>query len=252
VWAPQSCSGGRVKRYSHIHLQIGGDSWSRVTTWHGRHRSAKGGQVALQVVGAGLGRTGTESLKHGLERLLGGPCYHMFEIVAGRPDDIPVWLAAARGEFPVWNDFLADYRAAVDWPAASFWRELSAANPEAIVLLSVRDVDEWWTSVSNTIFAPALDVAKAKIGFPADWPDAVLEARFTPDWRQETEAKSAYLRHNDSVRSEVPADRLVEWSPVDGWGPICKALALAIPDEPFPHVNTTADFQALLQSLSVA
>jgi hypothetical protein len=212
----------------------------------------RGDRVALQVVGAGLGRTGTESLKHGLERLLGGPCYHMFEIVAGRRDDIPVWLAAACGEYPDWNDFLAGYRAAVDWPAASFWRELSAANPEAIVLLSVRDVDAWWTSVSNTIFSPALDVGKAKIGFPANWPDGVLEARFTPDWRQEVPAKEAYLRHNDAVRAEVPADRLVEWSPPDGWDPICKALGLAVPDEPFPHVNTTADFQALLQSLSVA
>jgi len=206
--------------------------------------------MGLQVVGAGLGRTGTESLKHALERLLGGPCYHMFEIVAGRRDDIPVWLAAAQGEFPDWHEFLSDYRAAVDWPAASFWPELSAANPEAIVLLSVRDVDAWWTSASNTIFSPALDTNKAKIGFPDNWPDGVLDARFTPGWRQEATAKAAYLRHNDAVRAGVPADRLVEWSPGDGWGPICKALDLAIPDEPFPHANTTADFKALLQSLS--
>lgn len=205
--------------------------------------------MGLQVVGAGVGRTATESLKQGLEMLLGGPCYHMFEIVAGRRDDIPVWLAAAQGKYPDWNEFLAGYRAAVDWPAASFWPELSAANPEAIVLLSVRDVDDWWTSVSNTIFSPALDSGKAKIGFPQNWPDAVLEARFTPDWRQESAAKDAFLRHNDAVRAGVPADRLVEWSPTDGWGPICDALGLAVPDEPFPHVNSTADFQALLQSL---
>ena len=33
-------------------------------------------------MGAGVGRTGTESLKLGLERLLGGPCYHMLEVIA--------------------------------------------------------------------------------------------------------------------------------------------------------------------------
>lgn len=206
--------------------------------------------MGLQVVGAGLGRTGTESLKVALERLLGGPCYHMFEIVSGRRDDIPVWLGAVDGVFPVWNEFLGDYRAAVDWPAASFWPELSAANPDAIVLLSVRDVDAWWTSVSNTIFSPDLDSGKVKIGFPANWPDAVLESRFTPDWRLEAPAKAAFLRHNDAVRAGVPADRLLEWSPQDGWDPICAALGLAVPDEPFPHVNTTADFQALLSSLA--
>ena len=205
--------------------------------------------MGLRVVGAGVGRTGTESLKHALELLLGGPCYHMFEIVAGRRDDIPVWLAAAEGRYPDWNEFLADYRAAVDWPAASFWPELSAANPEALVLLSVRDVDAWWTSVSNTIFSPALDVGKAALDFPANWPDGVIDARFTPGFREEGPAKAAYLRHNDAVRAGVPADRLLEWSPGDGWGPICDRLGLAVPDEPFPHVNTTADFKALIASL---
>ena len=35
--------------------------------------------MGLQVVGAGLGRTGTMSLKLALEQLLDGRCYHMFE-----------------------------------------------------------------------------------------------------------------------------------------------------------------------------
>ena len=36
--------------------------------------------MALQVIGAGLGRTGTSSLKAALELLLGGRCYHMYEL----------------------------------------------------------------------------------------------------------------------------------------------------------------------------
>ena len=79
--------------------------------------------MTLQVVGAGLGRTGTHSLKAALEQLLGGPCYHMIEVF-GRPDDIPVWHAAVNGDMPDWNTFLADYRATVDWPASAFWREI--------------------------------------------------------------------------------------------------------------------------------
>src|ERR1700681_1618818 len=107
--------------------------------------------MTLQVVGAGLGRTGTHSLKVALEQLLGGPCYHMMEVF-GRPDDIPVWHAAVNGDMPDWSEFLSEYRAAVDWPAAAFWREISAANPDAVVLLSSRDTDGWWTSADNTIF----------------------------------------------------------------------------------------------------
>jgi Sulfotransferase domain len=38
--------------------------------------------VALQVIGAGLARTGTASLKLALETLLGKPSYHMFEVFA--------------------------------------------------------------------------------------------------------------------------------------------------------------------------
>lgn len=199
--------------------------------------------MSLRVVGAGVGRTGTESLKLALEQLLGGRCYHMYEIVAGRRGDIAVWLDAARGRPPVWDDFLAGYAAAVDWPAASFWPELLAANPDALVLLSVRDVDAWWASAHATIFSPELDAQKANVGFPPDWPDAVLEARFSPDWRQEDAAKQAYLRHNDAVRAGVPAGQLLEWSPGDGWDPICEALGVVVPDAPFPHANTTADFR---------
>src|SRR4051812_21490125 len=107
--------------------------------------------MTLRVVGAGLGRTGTHSLKNALEQLLGGPCYHMIEVF-GRPDDIEVWRRAVNGDQPDWSAFLADYESAVDWPACSFWREISAANPEAVVLLSSRDADGWWKSATNTIF----------------------------------------------------------------------------------------------------
>ena len=75
------------------------------------------GSMTLQVVGAGLGRTGTHSLKVAFEQLLGGPCYHMVEVF-GRPDQRDTWAAAVRGEKVDWAAFLAPYRATVDWPAA--------------------------------------------------------------------------------------------------------------------------------------
>jgi hypothetical protein len=57
---------------------------------------------------------------------------------------------------------------------------------------------------------------------------------------------AAYDRHAESVRRGVAPERLVEWRPGDGWQPLCEALRLPVPDEPFPHVNSTAEFLARL------
>lgn len=203
--------------------------------------------MALRVVGAGLGRTGTHSLQLALQQLLGGRCYHMIEVF-GRPDDIPVWHAAGDGTMPDWDVFLAGFRATVDWPAAAFWRELSEAYPDAVVLLSLRDdADAWWKSAHDTIFEiGARPIPDDPIfGAQLRMINAVIARTFTPDWQDEDAAKAAYERHNDAVRESVPADRLLEWHPGDGWAPICDALDLPVPSDPFPHVNTTSDFRAI-------
>jgi hypothetical protein len=201
----------------------------------------------LKVVGAGLGRTGTHSLKVAFELLLGAPCYHMIEVL-GRPDQRATWSAATRGESIDWATFLAPYGSTVDWPAAAFWREISAAAPEAVVVLSVRDGDAWWKSASETIFAVLRRGTRPEDPGGVEEFEmitAMLEQRFTPEWRDRDRAIAAYDAHNASVRAEAPPDRLVEWRPSDGWGPLCAALGLQEPSEPFPHVNTTSDFRAM-------
>jgi hypothetical protein len=106
----------------------------------------KGGVMSLAVVGAGLGRTGTSSLKVALERLLECPCYHMVETF-DRPIHLDAWRRAALGEPVDWRAVLDGFGAAVDWPAAAFWRELASEHPGALVLLSTREpAATWWTS----------------------------------------------------------------------------------------------------------
>lgn len=201
--------------------------------------------MGLQVVGAGVGRTGTHSLQLALQQLLGGRCYHMIEVF-GRPDDIPVWHAAVNGDMPDWNAFLAEYVATVDWPGAACWREIWEANPDAVVLLSSRDADAWWKSASNTIFQigdreAQDDVGRAQMAMGL----AMFEKRFTPNWRDEAEAKRAFEAHNADVRASVPADQLIDYRTGDGWKPICEKLGLPVPEEPFPHLNTTDEFRAM-------
>ena len=201
-------------------------------------------ELSLRVVGAGLGRTGTQSLKLALERLLHAPCYHMLEVIA-HPEAVPRWRDAIAGA-PRWDEIYAGYGAAVDWPTSAFRRELMDAAPGAVVLLSLRDPDAWWTSASRTIFesmqraAPDLPVADF-----GGMVTALLTERFTPRWWDRSEAIAAYERHNDAVRAAVPPARLLEWRPGDGWGPLCRVLEAPVPDEAFPHVNTTEEFRAM-------
>ncbi len=198
----------------------------------------------LQVVGAGVGRTGTHSLKIALEQLLGGPCHHMIEVF-GHPDEVPVWTDAIDGRPVDWAKLMNGYRAQVDWPGASFWPELAAANPDALVILSVRDPDSWYTSCSNTIFA-GLGEAVEK---GDEWMAAVLrlfETRFDGHIGDPVAMTDAFERHNEAVRTTIPAERLLEWTTADGWEPICERLGVAVPDEPFPVTNTTAEFRKMI------
>jgi hypothetical protein len=197
--------------------------------------------MTLRVVGAGVGRTGTLSLKLALERLLGGPCYHMAEVFA-HPEHVSAWHEAAQGRMPDWRRLLADYRAAVDWPACAFWPELMEAFPDALVVLSVRDAESWWRSASGTIFPSA-----RKAGGP--WRAMVEDLfanRFTSALEERDACIAAFERHNAEVRRRVPKSRLLEWRASEGWAPLCSALGLPVPDEPFPRVNTSEDFLAML------
>lgn len=201
--------------------------------------------MTLRVVGAGVGRTGTTSLKLALERLLGAPCYHMIE-TRRRPDDRLVWTRAFAGEPPAWDEFFTGYAATVDWPGAAVWEDIAAAFPDALVLLSVRDVDGWWASASQTIFpALASQVPHPDSGRtePDGMGDAMM-ATFTPDYLDEAAAKAAFLAHNEHVRATVAPGRLLEWTSGDGWGPLAAALGVPEPDDAFPHVNTAEQFRA--------
>jgi hypothetical protein len=200
----------------------------------------------MRVIGAGLGRTGTLSLKLALERLLGAPCYHMLEVF-GHLEHVPTWHAAIRGERVDWQPVLGGYAAIVDWPGAAVWRELMAAYPDSVVLLSTRsDAQTWLTSARATIMDNGpenkMEDDPSMPGFEPMLRD--MFGGFDPDWRTDAAALAAYDRHNAAVRQEVPPSRLVEWQPGDGWPALSTALGLPVPDEPFPHVNSTDEFRA--------
>jgi hypothetical protein len=156
---------------------------------------------------------------------------HPFELGAG-------WNRALAGDTPDWDHLLDGYVAAVDWPASMFWRDLSEANPDALVLLSVRDTaEEWWQSVEEMI------LPYARMALAADWNEGrgllTLLERFTGTerWDDPATLRAAYERHNAEVRQTVPLPRLLEWRAAEGWAPLCHALGVPVPDLPFPWID---------------
>jgi hypothetical protein len=193
--------------------------------------------MTLQVVGPGVGRTGTFSLKVALERLLGGRCHHMAEILADRERQLALWSPVLRGEEVDWERVFDGYVAQTDFPGAAMWREITEAFPDALVVLSVRPADSWYRSSAATVFQ--LDDGHDSSPFQPLW-DGWLGDRV--DDREAMIA--AYERHNAAVRAAIPPERLLEWSVADGWEPLCDRLGVPIPDEPFPLTNTTSEFRA--------
>jgi hypothetical protein len=201
--------------------------------------------MAIRLIGAGLGRTGTHALKLALEELLGGTCHHMME-VSSHPDEIPVWAAAMKGDEPDWSQFLAGYSAIVDFPGSALWRELALAFPDPPVLLSTRrSAAEWWESANATILESTRrgarddDVSRAQHAMVR----TMFDERFTPAWNDEAASMTAYEAHNRAARQAIPAERLFEYQPGDGWAPLCAALRRREPDAPFPHTNTRAQYR---------
>jgi len=203
----------------------------------------------LQVIGAGFGRTGTTSLKAALERLGLGPCHTMLELFS-RPEQMPLWVRASRGEPVDWAELYADYRSTVDWPGARFWREIAAAFPTAKIILTTRDPKAWYDSAHDSIYAAAmqpLPESGADPVFAGLWHmsrevvwDGVFDGRFD----DEGHAIRAYEENTRRVTAEADPDRLLVFEVAEGWKPLCDFLGVPIPDEPFPHVNDRAAFAA--------
>lgn len=206
--------------------------------------------MALSVIGAGFGRTGTLSLKQALETRGVGRCYHMQE-VHRNPDHVAVWDEIADGAEGPWDELLEGYGATLDWPACRYWRELAAHYADAKVLLSVRDPDDWYDSVHETIyqFLEADEVA----GSPTAGPlremarKTVLRRTFDDRFADRGHAISVFERHNDAVRAAFDEDRLLVYRASDGWEPLCQFLDVPIPDEPFPHVNRRRELRASME-----
>jgi hypothetical protein len=199
--------------------------------------------MALQVIGAGVGRTGTYSLKLALEQLGFGPCHHMEEVIKDPEQQIPLWTAAARGKAD-WESTLAGYGSAVDWPTAAFWRELAEACPDAKVILTTRGAESWCDSYLQTIhaFMSKRDEAPPHVQPWFEIAFAVVAKSGFGGKTSRVDIIRAFEAHVDAVTSAIPGERLLVYEVKDGWEPLCAFLGKAPPAVPFPRSNNREEF----------
>jgi len=225
----------------------------------------------VKVIGVGFGRTGTKALKVALERLGFGPCYHMSDIIE-QPSRVRQWLELAESagqenawaQDPVrernWDEVFSGFQSTMDWPAAAFWKELANHYPAAKIVLTIRDPERWYESISATIFKSALAmrqrmpaprrallwlVSKRAPDF-ALYPrmaDAIIINRvFGGRIDDRSHAIQVFERHINDVKASIPRDRLLVYDVQDGWAPLCNFLGCPQPNEDFPHNNLRRAF----------
>ena len=197
----------------------------------------------MKVIGAGVGRTGTNSLKLAINQLGFGPCHHMEDVRRNMPVHVPLWSAALNGR-PDWQAIYSGYESAVDWPTAGFFRELLAVYPSARVVLTVRSPESWVDSFDATIYKALSerDHAPPEMRAWLDMVAGVVARTGFPGGLGRAALIEAFSAHNDAVRNAVPADRLLVYQVRDGWEPLCAFLGVPVPPDPFPRTNDRAEF----------
>lgn len=209
--------------------------------------------MALDVIGAGFGRTGTLSMQAALEELGFAPCYHFTEVIEKRPGrndgHRSAWVDFAKGRRAMdWRWLFTHYRATVDFPMCLYHAELLEVFPEARVVLTVRDPERWFESFDTLVqglgrlrfgrlFAPKLRATSTIF-------ERLLRRGPFGGRLDRASCIAAFERHRDEVVRSVPADRLLVYEVKEGWAPLCRFLGVEVPSTPFPHLNEGEDLGA--------
>ncbi|SDB51528.1 hypothetical protein SAMN03097699_1845 [Flavobacteriaceae bacterium MAR_2010_188] len=207
--------------------------------------------MAINIIGAGVGRTGTYTLRLALNQLGHGPCHHMEEVVKNMDVQVSLWSETLKGNTN-WSAIYHGYNSAVDWPTAGFYRELIKEYPMAKFILTERSPESWADSFGSTIYklVEGRDEAPDKMHNWLNMVNQVLTKTGFPDGLGRDELIKGFIAHNKAVRETIPEAQLLIFQVKDGWEPLCKFLDLPVPNQPFPRTNNREEFWELVNAAS--
>jgi len=205
--------------------------------------------MALKIIGAGMGRTGTASLKVALETLGIGHCYHMSEVLKN-PECTKDWINIAQGNAD-WDKIFNGYSATVDNPGCNYWKELADYYPEAKVILTVRDANKWFDSTNETIHSVEF------AGFIKNSPFGEMVQKtiwnLMENRMQDRKHMVKFFTNRTSKIIEyIAPERLLVYQVGEGWEPLCTFLDLPLPNTDFPRINSRDETKGLIAHLIAA
>lgn len=219
--------------------------------------------MTLKIIGTGLARTGTMSLKDALENLTGEPCYHMIELLL-HPERLHLWEEAEEQQHTDWDSLFQGYGSAVDLPATMYYTQLMEKYPAAKFIHTQRDPESWYESAAGTIFSSTPPIIKELRKVFESMDSATKRNRlrairfasrsirlglFRGQTMDKNSAISVYNEHNENVKAIIPSDRLLVFRIEDGWRPLCEFLNVEIPQNIFPHRNKKHSFADSMERL---
>ena len=213
--------------------------------------------MSLQVIGSGVGRTGTHSLKLALEQLGFGKCYHMMELFQ-HTEGLSYFQKAEREEAVDWDKLFEGYKSAVDYPVAKYYKQIIAAYPNAKIIHTVRDAESWYQSAMETIFwatkpSPGR-MLKLLIKMPFSstlrkrmpilkFDGEMIDKIFGKNLKDKQEVIKRYNAINQETLNYIPKDRSLVYQVKEGWEPLCNFLNVPVPSAPFPKSNVRDEFK---------
>ena len=220
--------------------------------------------MSIKIIGAGLPRTGTNTLKQSLEQLGHKHVYHVKELLVN-PEKLHYWKTLDETGDTDWDALYEGYDGTVDFPGYPWYKEHMKKYPDAKVIMTVRDFESWYKSVDSTVFragpqtpfeklkmigkllssARARNVVKCIKWFKKVFFAEQMQGRFG----DKEFAKKFWEDHIADVKAFVPEDKLLVYDVRDGWGPLCKFLGVEEPSEPLPHLNKKENFKKMLPKL---
>ena len=222
----------------------------------------------------GLPRTGTNSFCAALGILLDGPPYHTgrqygsgvsdeshiltwIDVIKRRPYKTPEEKKAVLVKI---NRQLDGYVATADPPLSQLVPELIELYPDAKVICSTRDREKW----ADSMVKIAKLVQPNFINFIFFWiPSMRHMGTLSPlltdifvelyglSVNEKQDALAVYDRHHAWLEEIVPRGKLFYADVKEGWGPLCKALDLPVPeDTPFPNLNDGESIEKAFKDLA--
>ena len=194
----------------------------------------------MRVICAGFGRTGTASLKSALETLLGEPCYH-FEEIFRNAEHRQKWSQFALGKSHIdWVSLYSEYGATVDFPSCAYYRELTEAFPDALVILSVRNLESWadsWTGLWFYLRFFRLLRWIPWVGQIVNILDHIIRDRTFHGDMSRKGVIATHKAHIETVKETIQPSKLLVYRVQEGWEPLCTALNTPVPETEFPRHN---------------